>query len=282
MVKLIDLLLEITNKPKAIIMAGGAGAGKTTFTKKIEPDLNKNNWSILNPDNYVEGRATFPDTFKYTSGKKKGQKREVNLTNASLYIKDTLIPDSINTQQNFLYDTTAADTNNISKIANTPDYKNNVKMVMVYAHPMVSFLRNFKRTERMVPAIGVLTSWNNVYKTINEYSNMLGNNFYLVSTGVSLEEQDQIDKFNEAYNEDKLKEYFENLLKTGEFKSTFRKDPSTPKSPEEIEKSKNLFNKQVDELAQQFEIIQSDIEKIPNENKDYNEVINIMKQFINS
>ena len=79
-----------------------------------------------------------------------------------------------------------------------------------------------------------------------------------------------------------LKEYFENLLKTGEFKSTFRKDPSTPKSSEEIEKSKNLFNKQVDELTKQFEIVQNDIEQISNKNKDYNEVINIMKQFINS
>ena len=105
-------------------------------------------------------------------------------------------------------------------------------MVMLYAHPIVSFLRNFKRTERMVPAVGVITSWNNVYKTINQYSSVLKNNFYLVSTGVSPEEQDQINKFNEAYNEGKLKEYFENLLKTGEFKSTFRKDPSTPKSPE--------------------------------------------------
>ena len=282
MVKLIQLLREVTNSPKAIIMAGGAGSGKTTFTNNIKSDLKKNNWNIFNPDNYIEGKKSFPDDFTYISGPKKGQKRDINLSNASLYIKNTEIPNSIANKQNFLYDTTAADVQGILDIVNSPEYKNNVKMVMLYAHPIVSFLRNFKRTERMVPAVGVITSWNNVYKTINQYSSVLKNNFYLVSTGVSPEEQDQINKFNEAYNEGKLKEYFENLLKTGEFKSTFRKDPSTPKSSEEIEKSKNLFNKQVDELTKQFEIVQNDIEQIFNKNKDYNEVINIMKQFINS
>ena len=136
--------------------------------------------------------------------------RSINLSNASLYIKNTEIPNSIANKQNFLYDTTAADVQGILDIVNSPEYKNNVKMVMLYAHPIVSFLRNFKRTERMVPAVGVITSWNNVYKTINQYSSVLKNNFYLVSTGVSPEEQDQINKFNKAYNEGKLKEYFEN------------------------------------------------------------------------
>ena len=282
MIKLIQLLREVTNSPKAIIMAGGAGSGKTTFTNNIKSDLKKNNWNIFNPDNYIEGKKSFPDDFTYISGPKKGQKRDINLSNASLYIKNTEIPNSIANKQNFLYDTTAADVQGILDIVNSPEYKNNVKMVMLYAHPIVSFLRNFKRTERMVPAVGVITSWNSVYKTINQYSNALGNNFYLVSTGVSPEEQLQIEEFNEAYAKGKLKEFFESLLKTGNFKSTFRKDPSTPKSPEEIAKTKILFNKQIDELTKQFEIVQNDIEQIPNENKDYSEVINVMKQFINS
>ena len=226
MISLIQLLNEVKNQSKAIIMAGGAGAGKTTFTNNIKSDLKKNNWNILNPDNYIEGKKSLPDDFIYTSGPKKGQKRDVNLSNASLYIKNVEIPSSIVSKQNFLYDTTAADVQGILDIINSPEYKNNVKMVMLYAHPIVSFLRNFKRTERMVPAVGVITSWNSVYKTINQYSNALGNNFYLVSTGVSPEEQLQIEEFNEAYAKGKLKEFFESLLKTGNFKSTFKKDPS--------------------------------------------------------
>ena len=39
MIKLVNLLLEDKNKPKMIIMSGGAGAGKSTLLKKIEPAL---------------------------------------------------------------------------------------------------------------------------------------------------------------------------------------------------------------------------------------------------
>lgn len=279
MISLVKLLKEITGQPKAIIMAGGAGAGKSTFVKQIQSDLDKNDWETFNPDSYIEGKKQFPDTFTYKTGPKKNQKRDINLSNASAYIKDTLIPNSIENQQNFLYDTTAADTQNIKNIVNK--YKNGVVMVMVYAHPIVSFLRNFSRPERMVPAIGVLTSWNNTYKTINDYSKMLGNNFYLVQTGVSTEEQKQIDEFNKAYNSDNLKEYFTTLLSTGKFKSTFRKEPGKPKSPEEIEKYKEKFDNQVDELTNQFKEVQNNIDQLPNKDKNYSDVVTIVKNFIN-
>lgn len=279
MIKLIDLLLEAANQPKAIIMAGGAGAGKTTFVNQIQSDLDKNNWETFNPDNYIEGKKQFPDTFIYQTGSKKGQKRDINLSNASIYIKNTLIPKSIESQVNFLYDTTAADVQGIKDIANK--YKGNIIMVMVYAHPIVSFLRNFARPERMVPAIGVLTSWNSTYKTIDDYSKMLGNNFYLVQTGISAEEQNQIDEFNKAYESNNLKEYFNALLSTGKFKSTFRKEPEKPKSPEEIEKYKEKFNNQVDELANQFREVQNNINQLPNKNKNYSDVVNTVKNFIN-
>ncbi len=42
-------------------------------------------------------------------------------------------------------------------------------------------------------------------------------------------------KFDNAAKSGKLKEYFEELLSTGEFVSTFRKD-DTGLSPEELEK----------------------------------------------
>ena len=47
-------------------------------------------------------------------------------------------------------------------------------MVMVYAHPMVSFLRNYKR-ERKVPAVGILGTWVNVYNLIEDYKRIFKN-----------------------------------------------------------------------------------------------------------
>ena len=93
-------------------------------------------------------------------------------------------------------------------------------MIMVYTNPIVSFLRNFKR-ERKVPTVGVLSSWNNVYKNIETYKKMFGNNFYLVETGTSSEENQFIKDFQSAYKSNRLKEFFEELLSSGKFKSTF-------------------------------------------------------------
>src|SRR6056300_931437 len=49
--KLIDIILaEQTNKPKAVIMAGGAGAGKSYLLNQLE----LGSLTQFNPDKYVE------------------------------------------------------------------------------------------------------------------------------------------------------------------------------------------------------------------------------------
>ena len=104
-------------------------------------------------------------------------------------------------------------------------------LIMVYAHPIVSFLRNYKR-ERKVPAQGLLGTWANVYNNIEKYKSLFGNNFKLVITPSSAEEEFEIKEFTKAYNNNQLQDYFNNLLSTGEFVSTFRK-PDTNLSPQE-------------------------------------------------
>ena len=54
MIKLTDLLKEVQNKPKAIIMAGGASVGKSTILKTIESQLK--GFENLNADKYVEDK----------------------------------------------------------------------------------------------------------------------------------------------------------------------------------------------------------------------------------
>ena len=54
--KLIEALLsEAPESAKAIIMAGAAGAGKTTlYNSAIKPNLPADQWEYLNPDTYIE------------------------------------------------------------------------------------------------------------------------------------------------------------------------------------------------------------------------------------
>jgi len=261
MIKLLDILKEVKSGKKAIIMAGGAGSGKSTFVKQIEPDLKSAHWTELNADKYIEDK----DSPMYN-----------NLGKASAYIEKQELPQTIDKGQNFLYDTTAA---NVSKIQNVIDSGYDTIMVMVYTSPIVSFLRNFKR-DRKVPTVGVLSSWNNVYKNLSTYKQMFGDNFYLVQTGLTPEEAKMVERFNQAYNSGELKQFFESLLTSGEFKSTFRKDPTKQKSPEEIAQSKALVDKQIDILADQFDDIESQVKSLGS--SDISNVVSKVKSFIKS
>lgn len=259
MIKLADILREAKAIKRAIIMAGSAGAGKSTFVKQIRSDLKKAGWEELNADKYVEDEAS--PMYK-------------NLTRASQQIEKVDLPSAIESGKGFIYDTTGANVERAKSIVNS-GY--DVMMVMVYTHPIVSFLRNFSR-ERKVPTIGVLTSWNNVYKNIAEYKSLFGNNFILAQTGVSPEEEATVKNFEKAYQSGKLKEYFSELLSSGKYSSTFKKDPTKQKTPEEIAKSKEQLNKQIDTLVSQFQTIEKQVAQL--KTADLDQAVSKAKAFI--
>lgn len=259
MIKLLDLLMEAQGGKKAIVMAGGAGAGKSFFVRQIRSDLQKQGWTELNADKYVEDK----DSPMYN-----------NLAKASSQIDKVDLPNTIKSGKNFLYDTTAT---NVDRIGGIKESGYDVMMVMIYTNPIVSFLRNFKR-ERKVPTVGVLSSWNNIYKNIDTYKKMFGDKFFLVPTELSVEEQKMVDEFEKAHRSNKLKEFFEDILSSGQFKSSFRKDPTKEKTPEEIAKSKELVNKQIDILSGQFDKIEDQVEQL--KTSDMNQVVSKAKSFI--
>ena len=265
MIKLTDLLKEIQGSPKAIIMAGGASVGKSTVLNTLKPVLK--NFVDLNADKYVEDK----DSPMFG-----------NLSAASSQIRKKDLPNAIAKKQNLVYDTTASNLSTLQPVLdelNDAGYK--TAMIMVYAHPIVSFIRNFKR-ERKVPAVGVLGTWGNVYSLINDYKRIFGNNFILVSTPASTpEEKAEIAKFDTAVKANKLNQYFEELLSSGQFVSTFRKD-DTGLSPEELEKrekqrekTKQQLQVNIDKVADTFKKIQSNLNPV-----DIKELPNIVKQFI--
>ena len=134
-------------------MAGSAGAGKSTFANQIKSDIQKAGWEELNADKYIEDK----DSPMYN-----------NLGKASSQIEKVDLPNVIKSGKNFIYDTTGT---NIQRVQNIADSGYDPMMVMVYTNPIVSFMRNFKR-ERKVPTVGVLSSWNNVYKNISAYKSI--------------------------------------------------------------------------------------------------------------
>jgi len=226
MIKLTDLLKEMINNPKAIIMAGGASVGKSTVLKSLQPVLK--GFVDLNADKYVED---------------KNSPMYGNLSAASVQIRKTDLPNAVDNQQNLIYDTTASNLSTLQPTLNKlNDMGYETMMIMVYAHPIVSFLRNYKR-ERKVPATGVLGTWANVYNLLEDYKRIFGDN--------------------------------------GQFQSTFRKDDSTL-SPEELKKrekdrakTKVTLDKSIDKIADTYDSIQANLNPV-----DSKELPNLVKKFV--
>ena len=276
MIKLLELLKEVmAPKDKMIIMAGAAGSGKSTLISKIESATP--GFEIINPDKYVEDK----DSPMYN-----------NLMQSSMQVDDKDVPDALANHKSFIWDTTASNANKLfgglykrkevpGLLNQHPDY--DVMMIMVYAHPIVSFLRNFKR-ERRVPRIGVISTWNSVYGNIDTYKSKLGDNFIMYQAPDD-EYQNEINNFNEAVKQGKLYDWLEELTSKDpdQFRSTLGNKPPEPTTPEEQakkdkakEKSTEIYKQQVEQLEREFTNIN---DKIKNSVLSEQDIVSKVKNF---
>jgi predicted kinase len=256
-------------------MAGGAGSGKSTLISKIKSAAP--GFEIINPDKYVEDK----DSPMYN-----------NLAQSSMQVDDKDVPDALANHKSFIWDTTASNTAKLfgglyrrkevpGLLNQHPDY--DVMMIMVYAHPIVSFLRNFKR-ERRVPRIGVISTWNSVYGNIDTYKSKLGDNFIMYQAPDD-EYQNEINDFNEAVKQGKLYDWLEELTSKDpdQFRSTLGNKPPEPTTPEEQakkdkakEKSTEIYKQQVEQLEREFTNIN---DKIKNSVLSEQDIVSKVKNF---
>ena len=276
MIKLLELLKEVmAPKDKMIIMAGAAGSGKSTLISKIKSATP--GFEIINPDKYVEDK----DSPMYN-----------NLMQSSMQVDDKDVPDALANHKSFIWDTTASNTAKLfgglyrrkevpGLLNQHPDY--DVMMIMVYAHPIVSFLRNFKR-ERRVPRIGVISTWNSVYGNIDTYKSKLGDNFIMYQAPDD-EYQTEINEFNEAVKQGRLYDWLEELTSKDpdQFRSTLGNKPPEPTTPEEQakkdkakEKSTEIYKQQVEQLEREFTNIN---DKIKNSVLSEQDIVSKVKNF---
>lgn len=202
--KLLDLIFEADGKPKALVMAGGGGAGKSTFLKQVKTDI-----PVLNPDKYVEGQ-------------------DMHLAAASKMVEKE-VEEMVSQGKSFIWDTTAS---NPAKVQGLLQAGYDVMMVMVYTHPIISFMANFER-ERKIPKIGVLSTWAGAYGLIEQYQKMLGSNFHLVSNDRGGKYDKEIKEFEAAAQKggQALADYIESL--DIDTKSTFGKEVEMDKADAE-------------------------------------------------
>ncbi len=202
--KLSTLILEKRDRPKLVVMAGGAGTGKSYLLGQL--DLGS--LHLVNPDKYVED----PDSPAYNK-----LSPGVALANKEA---EALGDD----KTSFVWDTTAS---NPAKVKLFLDKGYDVYMVMVYTHPVIAFISNAKRTRR-VPSSAVFSTWNNVYKLIDDYNTMLKGNLSIFVNDRGGDFNQYVKEFDTAAKNgsDGISDYLQKLVgKLGlEQGSTFR-DP---------------------------------------------------------
>lgn len=174
MIKLTDLILEATSRPKAVIMAGGAGAGKSYLLNQL--DLG--GIDQFNPDKYVED----PDSPAYN-----------NLSAAAAQTNKE-VEAAIENKTSFVWDTTAS---NPQKVKDIIAAGYDVYMVMVYTHPMISYISNFSR-KRNIPAAAVFSTWRNVYQLISDYNKLTKGNLSVFVSDRGGKYNKEIEGFNTA------------------------------------------------------------------------------------
>jgi len=230
MISLVQLLKEVQQQPKAILMAGPAGAGKSYTLNQ----LGLKNFTTINVDDDFEallqkelGKSDFgsmsPEELSIAAkmmGKARATTRE----------KEMLATTNLN---NIVIDGTGASYNVIAKKKEELEKMGyDVFMVLIYVSPMTSLIRNAERS-RSLPTSAVLKSWSGVVNNIGAYRQLFGTNIVVINNDPS--------DANKTFDSE-------------EIQKLFPQPKGKPKSPEELAKSKaekEAVNKQIQSLLQQ-------------------------------
>jgi len=230
MISLVQLLKEVQQQPKAILMAGPAGAGKSYTLNQ----LGLKNFTTINVDDDFEallqkelGKSDFrsmsPEELSIAAkmmGKARATTRE----------KEMLATTNLN---NIVIDGTGASYNVIAKKKEELEKMGyDVFMVLIYVSPMTSLIRNAERG-RSLPTSAVLKSWSGVVNNIGAYRQLFDNNIVVINNDPS--------DANKTFDSE-------------EIQKLFPQPKGKQKSPEELAKSKaekEAVNKQIQSLLQQ-------------------------------
>jgi dephospho-CoA kinase len=222
MIKLVDILKEIAEKPKAIFLAGPAGSGKSfTIKQLIQPDQFK----VINVDD------TYEELLK-TAGLGMSQKdfgpeelsQAAKLMGQAQKATKEKYAELSSQRKNIIIDGTGAAIKPLLKKKEELEALGyETFMIMIWVSPITSLERNVARGadngRSLLPQI-VLRTWRDVNKNIDEYRNIFGDKFVLINNNPEVAETE--------YNvEDIKKRFFDTAKAKGK-----------EKTPEEIAKAK--------------------------------------------
>ena len=233
MIKLVDILREIAEKPKAIFLAGPAGSGKS-FTLKtlIQPDQFK----VINVDD------TYEELLK-TAGLGMSQKdfgpeelsKAAKLMGQAQKTTKEKYTQLSQERQNIIIDGTGAAIKPVlKKKQELEDLGYETFMIMIWVSPMTSLERNASRERALLPQI-VTRTWRDVNKNIEGYRDTFGNNFTIINNDP--------ENAQTGYNAEQVKKLFFDT-------ATFKGKPKTPEEAAKAKADREQLTNDIEQLVQ--------------------------------
>ncbi len=218
MIKLFDLLKEITGKPKAIFLAGPAGSGKTYTLQQLLP---VEKYQVINVDDTYEDllKSSGLGTNLKDFGPEELSQAAKLMGSAQKITKEKYAQALANLNNVIIDGTGAASKPLLKKKAELEALGYDTMMLMLYVSPMTSLKRNAERERSLLPSI-VLRTWRDTNKNIDLYRQEFGDRFILINN----DPEDANKTFDPA---EVKKLYFDTAKFSGK-----------PKTPEEQAKSK--------------------------------------------
>jgi predicted ABC-type ATPase len=240
MISLVQLLRESQDNPKAIILAGAPGAGKTSILKKL--DLSE--FVTYNLDNdFVSSLKKAGVTLDLKNATPKERSKAAKLIHqASEKLKDKDLPKAIVNRESFIVDgTSASSRETLERKSKLEEAGYDVFMLYVYTDLERSLIQNQNRfeksggKERSLAPGTVMATWLSVTKNWELYKDAFGNNFVSVANTLKDEKLKDIESI--------IKKYLDPFKPTGTKPKTpaeqARRDKQKAKEAAEIQ---NLLN----------------------------------------
>ena len=98
----------------------------------------------------------------------------------------------------FVWDTTASGAGFQKNLDKLLALGYEVYMVMVYAHPMISYVSNFMARERNIPGDSVFATWRNVYAKIEDFNSQLKGNLSIFVSDRGSKYKKEVEGFDKA------------------------------------------------------------------------------------
>ena len=206
MISLVQLLREATNTPKAVILAGAPGAGKSSIVGDIISGMGL---KVLNiDDHFIKNlKDTNVSLDLKSSGAEDRSKAAVAMQSAQKTYADELSQE-IEKRGDIVIDGTAASykkTEQLKETLESAGYE--VFMVYVYSSLEKSLRKNEDRFERskgedrsLMPFI-VMQTWSGVTKNFIPYLNLFGENFVATTKDKELVDAKNLEDIIKTYIE---------------------------------------------------------------------------------